>query len=223
MKKLLLASVGLLALGLASASAADMARPAYKAPAYVPPPLYNWTGFYVGINGGGAFGHSSVSNVFGSQGFNVDGGLVGGTLGYNWQTGPWVLGIEGDIDWADISGDTSSGLCAGGTCSIKNDWLATVRGRVGYAFDRFMPYVTGGGAFGDVKTSVPGFSGQTNTQAGWTAGAGLEFAINGPWTAKVEYLYVDLGNDTCDAGSCGVSTTTDFHTNIVRAGVNYRF
>ncbi|HXX26325.1 MAG TPA: outer membrane protein [Pseudolabrys sp.] len=223
MKKLLLASMGVLALGIASASAADLPRRAAPAPIYTPVPVYNWTGFYVGINGGGAFGHASVSNAFGSQGFDADGGLVGGTLGYNWQVGQWVLGIEGDIDWADIRGSTSNGLCFGGTCSVKNDWLATVRGRIGYAFDRFMPYITGGGAFGDVKTSVPAFGGQTNTQAGWTAGAGLEFAINGPWTAKVEYLYVDLGKDTCDTGSCGIATTTDFHTNIVRAGFNYRF
>ncbi len=145
MKKLLLASVGVLALGIASASAADIARrqmPA-KAPAYVTP-AYNWTGFYVGINGGGGFGHSTLTNAAGSTGYNVNGGLVGGTLGYNYQINQWVLGIEGDIDWADISGNTSAGICAGVTCSTKNDWLATVRGRVGYAFDRFMPYVTGG-------------------------------------------------------------------------------
>jgi len=224
MKKVLLAGVGMLALGIASASAADLGRrmPA-KAPAYVSPPLYNWTGFYVGVNGGGAFGHSELNNVFGTQGYDVNGGLVGGTLGYNYQVGQWVFGLEGDVDWADISGSTSSGICAGLSCSTKNDWLATARGRVGYAFDRFLPYVTGGGAFGDVKTSVAGFSGQTTTQAGWTAGGGLEFAINGPWTAKVEYLYVNLGKDTCGTPNCPVSTTNDFHTNIVRAGINYRF
>jgi outer membrane immunogenic protein len=225
MKKLLLASVGVLALGIASASAADIARremPA-KAPAYVVTPAYNWTGFYVGINGGGAFGRSTLSNAFGSTSYDVTGGLVGGTIGYNYQINQLVLGIEGDIDWADISGNTSSGICAGIACSTKNDWLGTVRGRIGYAFDRFMPYVTGGAAFGDVKTSVAGFSGQTDTKAGWTAGGGLEFAINGPWTAKVEYLYVDLGDDTCGAANCGLSTNTNFRANIVRAGLNYRF
>jgi len=224
MKKLLLASVGVLALGVASASAADIARRrAPPPPAPVVTPVYNWTGFYVGINGGGGFGRSSLSNTRGTTAFNVDGGLVGGTLGYNYQINRLVLGLEGDIDWADINGNTSNGICTGITCSTKNDWLATVRGRVGYAFDRFMPYVTGGAAFGDVKTSMTGFSGQTNTQTGWTAGGGLEFAINGPWTAKVEYLYVDLGGDTCPAANCGLSTNTNFHTNIVRAGLNYRF
>ena len=223
MKKLLLASVGLLALGLASASAADMARPAYKAPAYVPPPLYNWTGFYVGINGGGAFGRSKFDNGFGTESFDVNGGLVGGTIGYNYQVGQWVFGLEGDVDWSDIRGSSSNGFCSGLTCSTRNDWLATARGRLGYAFDRFLPYVTAGGAFGNIKTEVTGFPGQDTTKAGWTAGAGLEFAINGPWTAKVEYLYVDLGKDTCGAGNCPLSTTNDFTTNIVRAGVNYRF
>jgi len=224
MKTFLLASVAALALGVASASAADIARrqmPA-KAPPYVAP-AYNWTGFYVGINGGGAFGRSDLSNPAGSVGYDVNGGLVGGTLGYNYQVGQAVFGIEGDVDWADISGNTSSGICRGTTCSTRNDWLGTVRGRVGYAFDRFMPYVTGGAAFGDVKTSIAGFSGQTDTNAGWTAGGGLEAAISGPWTAKVEYLYVDLGKDTCGVANCGVSTNTDFHSNIVRAGINYRF
>jgi len=223
MKKLLLASVGVLALGVASASAADIARRRAPPPAPVVTPAYNWTGFYVGINGGGAFGHSDFSNTAGTNGYNVTGGLVGGTIGYNYQINRWVLGLEGDIDWADISGNSNTGICAGLACSSKNDWLATVRGRVGYAFDRFLPYVTGGAAFGDVKTSVGALPSQTNTQTGWTAGGGLEFAINGPWTAKVEYLYVDLGNDTCPAANCGLSTNTDFHTNIVRAGLNYRF
>ncbi len=223
MKKVLLTSVGLFALGSASASAADIGRrmPA-QAPVYVPPP-YNWTGFYVGINGGGAFGHSDLNNVFGTKGFNVDGGLVGGTFGYNYQIGQAVFGVEGDIDWADIRGSSNTGICAGITCSTKNDWLGTVRGRVGYAFDRFMPYVTGGGAFGNIKTSITGFPGQDTSKAGWTVGGGLEAAINGPWTAKIEYLYVDLGRDTCGVANCGVSTTNDLHTNVVRAGFNYRF
>jgi outer membrane immunogenic protein len=225
MKKLLLASVGMLALGAASASAADIARrplPA-KAPVYVTP-AYNWTGLYVCINGGYGFGRSSFNNTLGTQGFDVNGGLVGGTIGYNYQVGQVVFGLEGDVDWSDIRGSSpATGVCAGGTCSFRNDWLGTVRGRLGYAFDRFMPYVTGGVAFGNLKTLAPGFSGQDTTNAGWTAGGGLEFAINGPWTAKIEYLYVDLGNDTCGVPNCGVSTNTDFHTNIVRAGLNYRF
>jgi len=210
MKKLLLASAGILALGVASASAADIPRreamPA-KAPVYMAPPIYNWTGFYAGINGGGGWGRSDFANL--------SGGLVGGTLGYNWQSGPIVYGLEGDIDWSNIRG---SGPCAGTTCETRNDWLGTARGRLGYAFDRIMPYVTGGLAVGDVKTSVAGLGDSHSTKAGWTLGGGVEAAIAGPWTAKVEYLYVDLGNTSTPLG-----TDTNFHTNIVRAGLNYRF
>jgi outer membrane immunogenic protein len=218
MKKLLLASVGILALGVASASAADLPRreamPA-KAPAYVPPPLYNWTGFYVGINGGGGFGRSDFSAPFASGSFDTSGGLVGGTVGYNWQMDPVVFGLEGDIDWSNIRG---SATCGGTTCETRNDWLGTVRGRLGYAFDRFLPYVTGGAAFGNIKTSIAGVGDSSDSKVGWTLGGGLEAAIAGPWTAKVEYLYVDLGKGGSIAGS-----DANFRTNIVRAGLNYRF
>jgi outer membrane immunogenic protein len=95
--------------------------------------------------------------------------------------------------------------------------LSTVRGRAGYTFDRFMPYVTGGVAFGDIKTSVAGIGDSSATKTGWTVGGGLEAAIAGPWTAKVEYLHVDLGN-----GSSPVGSSENFKTNIVRAGINYR-
>ncbi|HMJ45430.1 MAG TPA: outer membrane protein [Pseudolabrys sp.] len=215
MKRILLASVGLLALGVASASAADIQRamPA-KAPVYVAP-IYNWTGFYVGINGGGGWGHSDFSAPFtGSS--NMSGGLVGGTFGYNWQMNQVVLGLETDIDWSNIRGSSACGF--GFSCETKNTWLGTFRGRLGYAADRFMPYVTGGLAYGGVKTSVAGFGDSSTSKAGWTLGGGVEFAIAGPWTAKVEYLYVDLGRTSSVLGS-----DASFRTNIVRAGLNYRF
>ena len=218
MKRLLLASAGLLALGAVSASAADLPRHRAmpeKAPAYVPPPVYNWTGFYVGINGGGAWGHSDFSAPI-STSLNTSGGLVGGTIGYNYQMGQVVFGVEGDGDWSGIRGSTT---CGATTCDIHNNWLATARGRLGYAFDRFMPYVTGGAAFGDIKSSVAGFGDTTTTRAGWTAGGGLEVAIAGPWTAKVEYLHVDLGS----AATAVPGADASFKSDIVRAGVNYRF
>ena len=218
MKKILLASVGLLALGVTTASAADIQRrqvmPA-KAPLYTPVPVYNWTGFYVGINGGGGWGRSDFSAPFTGDSFNTSGGLVGGTLGYNWQMGNVVFGLEGDIDWSNIRG---SGTCAGLSCSTRNNWLGTARGRLGYAIDRVMPYVTGGAAFGDIKTSVAGLGDSSTTKAGWTVGGGIEAAIAGPWTAKVEYLYVDLGR-----GGSILGSDAGFKTNIVRAGLNYRF
>lgn len=207
MKKLLLASAGLLALGVASASAADIPRreamPA-KAPAYVSQ-MYNWTGPYVGINGGYGFSGSNGS----------DGWLVGGTLGYNFQSGgPLVWGLEADIDWTRIRGSNAIN-------EVSNNWLGTVRGRLGYAMGpsgSWMPYVTGGVAFGDINNAVTGFGSARDTKAGWALGGGIEAALSGPWTAKVEYLYVDLGNGPTVAG-----VGSNFHTNIVRAGLNYRF
>jgi outer membrane immunogenic protein len=217
MKNLLLASVGILALGISTASAADISRrevmPA-KAPVYVSQ-LYNWTGAYVGINGGYGWGTSSFSGpLVGSS--SPSGGLIGGTLGYNYQVGQAVLGLEGDLDWSNING---SATCAVGiSCSTRNNWLGTTRVRLGYAADRFMPYVTGGAAFGDISTSATGFADAHSNKVGWTLGGGVEAAIAGPWTAKLEYLYVDLGH-----GGTIAASNASFHTNIVRAGLNYRF
>ena len=221
MKRVFFALISLAAL-TGTAAAADLPprmapAPYYKAPAEVQ--VYNWTGFYIGINGGGGFGRSQWDST---GGFNTSGGLVGGTVGYNYQFGQGVVGLEGDIDWADINGTTNAACPLG--CKTSDHWLSTVRGRLGYAADRFMPFVTGGAAFGDIRASTPGFAGGNNTNAGWTVGAGLEFAIAGNWTAKAEYLYVDLGKFNCGI-SCGAIATDNvsFTTNIVRAGVNYRF
>jgi len=218
MKKVLLAGASLLAMGVFSASAADLpAQMPTKAPAYVAPMAYNWTGFYLGLNGGGGFGRSEFNGTLPSGGFDTSGGLFGGTIGYNWQNGPLVWGLEGDIDWSGIKG---SGTCGGvTTCDVRNDYLATIRGRLGYAIDRWMPYITGGAAIGNVKTSIAGVGDTNNTKGGWTIGAGIEASIAGPWTAKVEYLYVDLG----DADTAFAGTNASFTTNIVRGGINYRF
>ena len=220
MKRLCLAFVSLIAL-TGAAAAADLSRPPpyYKAPP-VFAPAYNWTGFYIGVNGGGGWGRSAWDST-GS--FDVSGGLVGGTVGYNYQVGQAVLGLEGDIDWSGVKGTTNN-ACAPG-CQTENSWLSTVRGRLGYAADRFMPYITGGAAFGNIKASEPGFAGNSTTNTGWTLGGGLEFAIAGNWTAKAEYLYVDLGNFNCGV-ACGPGSTVNnvsFHSNIMRGGINYRF
>ena len=216
MRKILLAGVGILALGVASASAADLPRRpmAAKAPLYVPP-AWTWTGFYIGVNGGGGWGRSDFSAPFATGSFDTSGWLVGGTLGYNYQMGQAVLGIEGDIDYSDIRG---SAPCAGTTCETRNNWLGTVRGRLGYSFGQFMPYVTGGLAVGDIKSSIAGIGSATETKAGWTVGGGVEAHISGPWTAKLEYLYVDLGR-----GGTVLGSDSRLTTNIVRAGLNYKF
>jgi outer membrane immunogenic protein len=226
MKRLSLAALGALAVMtmMSSANAADLPRRhamPVKAPVYEAP--YSWTGFYIGINGGGGFGHSNWSNALGANGFSPNGAVVGGTVGYNYQMGQSVFGLEGDVDWSDIRGTTTGGVCTGTSCETRNQWLATTRGRLGYAFGRFMPYVTGGAAFGDIKASAAGLGSQTTTRAGWTVGGGLEASIAGPWSAKVEYLYVDLGKGDCDAAACGLATSASLTSNMVRGGINYRF
>jgi outer membrane immunogenic protein len=213
---LVLASLGVLAVAtmMSSANAADIARRQAmptKAPLYAAP--YNWTGLYVGINGGAGFGTSDVATVP-SGSFNTNGGLVGGTIGYNWQMGQTVFGLEGDVDWSNIRG---SGPCGGTTCETRNSWLSTARGRIGYAFDRFLPFVSGGAAFGDIQNNVGGVT-ASETRVGWTLGGGVEAAIAGPWSAKIEYLYADLGR-----GASVLGSDASFKTNIVRGGINYRF
>jgi outer membrane immunogenic protein len=228
MKRVLSASIGLVAMAAlaGAASAADLPRrspvPA-AAPVYMPV-AYNWTGFYAGINGGWGFGNSSWADSLGTSGdFDTSGAMIGGTIGYNWQNGPAVFGVETDLAWTDINGTTSETCPLG--CKTENGWLGTARGRLGYAVDRWMPFVSGGAAYGDIKASTPGFAGESDTTVGWTVGAGAEVALAGNWTAKGEYLYVDLGDLNCSAANCGGAgpTKVDFTTHVLRAGVNYRF
>ncbi len=204
------------------AQAADLSvAPLYKAPPAPVTPAYNWSGFYLGLNGGGGWGRSNWDTS--SDRFGTSGGLVGGTAGYNWQFGHAVLGLEGDIDWTNISGTGTSTLCPAG-CTTSETWLSTVRGRAGYAFGGVLPYVTGGLAAGDIRAATPGFAGATDTNAGWTVGGGIEFALPGNWTAKAEYLHVDLGRFNCGVNCNGLPTdNVSVHDNLLRAGVNYRF
>jgi outer membrane immunogenic protein len=204
-----------------AAHAADLPRP-YKAPAYVAPVYANWTGFYVGVNAGYGFGKSNWDIPAVSP--SPKGFLGGLTLGYNYQTGMWVWGLEGDLDYAGLKGSAD---CAGGTCETKtNNWFGTARGRIGYAgWNNWLPYITGGAAFASIKATSP-FGDASKTQIGWTAGAGVEYAMWSNWSVKLEYLYADLGKFDCGASCSGIPGSTDnvsFTTNIVRAGLNYRF
>ena len=228
MKRFILtACAGLLAAAVASPSfAADLARPPiYKAPAapYIVP--FSWSGFYVGVNGGYGWGTSDwtiEATALSTGDFDVNGALVGVTLGYNLQTGNWVWGVEGDLDASWIKG-TETTFCALPGCETRNDWLATGRARIGYAWNRFLPYITGGIAAGDIKMTTPALTSETDTQVGWTAGAGVEWAFTGAWSAKFEYLYADLGTATCDAVTCGTPMDVSLKLNLIRAGINYRF
>jgi outer membrane immunogenic protein len=232
MKRILLAAALALAAG-GQALAADLpqpeAPPPPRAPATyvpVPVPVFTWSGIYLGVNGGYAFGTSDWSTPGLTTGnFNTSGYLVGGTLGGNYQWNQFVLGIEGDGDWTTLTGTTFTN-CVGG-CTTKSDWLATVRGRVGYAFDRILIYGTGGGAFGNLQAAngaLPSpFS--SSTQIGWTGGGGVEFAFTPNLTAKVEYLYVNLGSQSCAIANCAgpAVATVPLTENVVRAGLNYKF
>lgn len=230
MNRILIAGAFALALG-GPALAADLPPPAApppRAPAtYVPAavPYYNWGGVYFGVNGGGIFGNSNWSAPAGSTGnFNTTGFLVGGTVGANFQAGAFVFGVEGDLDWDNVSGNTSSGPCAGFTCTTSQNYLGTARGRIGYAWDRVLFYGTGGGAFANIKAGNSATGGtDNNNEFGWTAGAGIEFAFAQNWTAKAEYLYVSLQNGNCTAACGGVSVPVTLKENVARVGVNYKF
>lgn len=205
--------------------AADLgAGPISRAPSVTP--AYNWTGLYIGINGGGGRGSSHFN--FPSAGtttgdFNITGGLVGGTIGYNYQVGKVVFGLEDDVDWTNIKG---SAVCPDlvTTCETSNKWLGTARGRIGVAWDRFLPYFTGGAAFGEVRANRPTVGSLSRTSAGWAVGGGLEAAIARNWSVKVEYLHVRLDRLTCTACSTvGDAVDVNFHADLARGGINYRF
>jgi len=224
--------------------AADLPTP--SPPAALPAAIYNWTGVYVGVNGGWDDGISNWTNDCiqcqsptplpgGETGaFSVSGYLAGGTLGANYQIGSWVYGIEGDFDWTHLTGNSGS-TCGGLSdavppptgCETESEWLATLRGRVGYAFDNVLLYGTAGAAVSRIKTGlIPPSTFDSSTEAGWTVGAGLEVGFAPNWTAKAEYLFIDLPNATCTTTvNCGAAagSTVTFNENIVRVGINFKF
>jgi outer membrane immunogenic protein len=263
-----IAAAAAFALGTTAASAADLAARYTKAPPMVM--AYSWSGCYVGVNGGYGWGenHSTlapspdaVSQAFWNPafiagaapsnfGYTNSGGVAGGQVGCNWQSGQFVFGGEADIDWANLKGSQSiatAGIAPfvpGFFASSSNlQWLGTVRGRIGWSpatADHWLFYATGGLAYGSVNYNTsftfPATNdfqtlASTNTQAGWTAGAGVEWAFNNNWTVRAEYLYVDLGNRTFTTVGTGraanvATTLTDSFSNrynIVRVGLNYKF
>jgi outer membrane immunogenic protein len=207
------------------------AGPLKAPPAYSKTTIYDWTGFYLGINGGGAFGNADWSSVPDATGgrFGITSGLVGGTVGYNLQTGePWVLGVEVDLDWLDFHGTALAPSCLTG-CQLNEPWLDTNRLRFGWAFDGIvpggiLPYVTGGVALGLLNADIVGAPFGTREQAnlGWTAGAGVELVITGALRAKVEYLYVDFESVHCGVACNGGLVSFNPTANVIRAGLNYR-
>jgi outer membrane immunogenic protein len=148
--------------------------------------------------------------------FNQNGGTVGGTLGYNWQTGNIVFGLEGDLSWADITG--SSGACIT-SCFTTIRSIDTVRGRVGMAFDNWLPYITGGAAIANIDAGQTGLGNGNDTRLGATVGAGIEWMFAQNWSAKAEYLYA-----TFDSQSTYASVNVaERNVNLFRVGVDYHF
>jgi outer membrane immunogenic protein len=259
MKKTLIAGALVCAL-MAPAMAADMSTipPLYgKAPASAP---WSWTGVYVGGNVGGHWGTDSITSASDPLGWTVAGAaaidsssptslhpegiLGGGQAGYNWQFSSFVLGLEADMNWPGGTATRTLGvpaIAAGDfmTNSTSLTFLATVRSRLGVTIDHALLYVTGGLAIGTVQTTdtfssfggtSPGTVSSASSRAGWTVGAGVEYALTRNWSVKGEYLHVDLGTDntlipTCPACVAGSDITVShkYTDEIARAGVNFKF
>jgi outer membrane immunogenic protein len=249
MKKFLLAGVAVSALFGGSAVAADLARPA---PVYAPPPvlvpLFTWTGCYVGGNVGGVWAsrdwtdQTLLSPTFGVDlGSNTASGAIGGLQGgCNYQVGAWVFGIQGDYDWTNANQTNTPAAFAtffpGLATYDKLKSLASVTGRVGYSWDRFLAYVKAGGAWeqSDYSLVFAGLAAATvsETRGGWTVGVGGEYAFLNWLTGFVEYDYYGFGNNgnafLCSAAVCGglpVAAAANIKTNInvIKAGLNFKF
>jgi outer membrane immunogenic protein len=234
LKAALIACAGMTAGPLAAADLERTPAPVVKSPPYVAP-LYDWTGFYFGAHGGPAWSDGTVKDPTGAvfappgAGVNVSGSgwLAGGQLGYNKQLGAWVFGLEGDLSYTDIRGSTTSPF--GVNVSTRLDWLGTVTGRLGIAWDRTLVYAKAGAAFGETSVSaqLPLIVAHgADTRAGWTVGAGAEYALPNNWSVKAEYNYIDLGTRTITATTPlgpPIAADTKASEHIVKFGANYRF
>jgi outer membrane immunogenic protein len=266
MKKVILAAAAASILFTGSASAADLRRPVAKAPVAVAP-IFTWTGCYIGGNVGYARGdvsqNSTATPAFvqfqNSPAFTAaivasshvtnhpDGVTVGGGVGCNYQTGAFVIGVEGDINYSDISFSQIRGPFPTPNSqphtweeSFRSNWFATIRGRAGVTFaERHLLYVTGGAAFAEYNgfkaLDFPGFVGfryagavGDDHRVGWVVGVGWEYAFNNNWSAKAEYLHMDFGSQSVLAIQSGnlannLQHNFKFREDVVRVGLNYRF
>lgn len=235
--------------GVSAALAADLARPAppvYKAPPPAPP-VFSWTGFYVGANLGGAWGGGNVTDTLTGASFstgNNNGVFVGGgQVGGNYQINNFVLGVEGDFDWAANQNNTSGvvitgPLGLGHTFAVTgNDrWITTLTGRLGVAFDRVLVYGKGGGAWvgnngftvTDLTTGFSATGSSSNSASGWTAGGGIEWAFANNWTVRAEYDYIGLSNRSfviplTSPVLPGDTINASHHISMATIGINYLF
>lgn len=245
MKKSLAIAFGAAALGLsAPANAADLAaRPYTKAPMAAPAPVYTWTGFYAGIQGGGGWGRSdetffgaaNAPGFLATQDYDTSGGFVGGVFGYNWQMNNVVFGVEGDYHWADISGRSAEiNAGVGDSYFTRLRGFGDIKGRLGWAAGPALFFVSGGAAVGDFQHRYDagllapfGFgASQSDWRWGWTVGAGAEYMFAPNWSAKVEYNYIDFGRSTLQYNNPAVfSNRSEWNDTIhtVKVGLNYHF
>ncbi|MGE0340706.1 MAG: outer membrane protein [Xanthobacteraceae bacterium] len=221
-RKLLIGAVGALSMmGMASAADLPVKGPVYKA---VPAPVFNWSGFYVGVSGGWAKFDTKFTNPPVTTGdFSDSGWLIGGTIGWNWQApgSSFVWGLEADLSYVDVTAMTT--VNCGGTCIADVKALGTVRARAGLAADNWLFFVTGGLAGARIDYNVANAFFNSETLWGWTVGGGVEVAFARRWSAKLEYLFIDLENGTIPVGPGGVVSADPSRMHIVRAGLNYRW
>jgi outer membrane immunogenic protein len=205
-KTLFAASLTAMAVAAGAAVAADLPRgqaPYYSAPAMSG--LYNWSGPYAGLNIGYEWG--KVTNTTGEP----SGLMGGGQVGYNWQSGQFVFGAETDIQLSGAD-DTFA------PWKFANPWFGTLRGRAGVAFNNVLLYATLGLAYGELKGTFLALD-ETKTEVGWAGGVGAEYGFTPNWSARVEYLYMDLASRSFSI----TGTDNGLHANMLRLGVNYHF
>jgi outer membrane immunogenic protein len=239
MRALLISTVSALAL-TTSAFAADLPNTKEPAPFLPPPPpVFSWTGFYVGINAGLSAGNFNQNEYYDggydySDSSRSSGFSGGGQVGFNYQfANNIVIGVEADFQGSTLKGtyynEGYNGYSA--QYGTKLQWWGTARGRIGYAFGNILPYVTGGFAYGHTNTSYTYSNGSYyssasfgGTHGGWTAGAGVEYALTHNLTMKIEYLYTDLGTQySSDPYGYGYTYGTRTQFSTVRAGLNWKF
>jgi outer membrane immunogenic protein len=244
MKKLVLVA-SILASTTVAASAADLAPRYYKAPPPMVAPIYNWGGFYVGVNGGWGSSHNCWTNTailavpvaHVSEGcHNASGGTAGGQIGYRWQAGNWVFGLEAQGNWADFSGSNPTPVFPGGSNRTRIDAFGLFTGQVGYAWNNALFYVKGGAAVTDNRYDglVTGtgvvIDRATDTRWGGAVGAGVEYGFAPNWSAAVEYNHLFMGTNnyalTSVVAPVGINTRNDDirqDADLINVKVNYHF
>ena len=232
MKRILFTTVSLGVLGLMSPALGADLSPYIKAPA-VAAPMYDWSGFYVGVFGGGGYGNHNLNNALGPAGFanftanySSNGAIAGGEAGYNAQSGNYLFGVEADGFWSDIKGDDNFAL--GSNDATRLRWGGTLRARGGITVDRLLLFFTGGWAFGDlVHTNtdpVLGVDQFTNHRSGLTAGGGIAYALTDNLIGKAEYRYYDFGRFSRSAPTNGqLPYTVDSTYSVVTLGLDFKW